>query len=134
MSMTVFLIAAVPAAIVFFVGVGTGSKVWATVTATTMGLVGIFTGSPHFLVIDLLFVASAYWITWRVIDKSKKSVNTGYKQGHTIPVKPQPLPTPENYPIQNDRLFTIFISLVVCGFLIWYFSDPIQKILAFIKN
>jgi hypothetical protein len=37
-----------------------------------MALVGVLTGSPHFLAIDLLFVAGAYWVTWRAIDHAKK--------------------------------------------------------------
>jgi hypothetical protein len=72
MSVIVFLIAAVPAALVFVVGAATGSKAWATVTAIAMALVGVLTGSPHFLAIDLLFVAGAYWMTWRAIGHAKK--------------------------------------------------------------
>ena len=63
MSPTIFAIAAVPAAIVYLVGFWSKNKARTIIVAVAMGLLGIFSGAPSYMVTDLFFVGVAYLLT-----------------------------------------------------------------------
>ena len=79
MSPTIFAIAAIPAAAVYFVGLLSKSHFKTLVAAIAMGLLGAATGSPAYTFTDLFFVAVAYLWT------SGNFTQTAAKDGSTVP-------------------------------------------------
>ena len=66
MSLLIFAIAAVPAAFVLFVADKTRSKSAIVLTATVAAAVGVLTGNPAYLGLDLIFVGIALFIAWNI--------------------------------------------------------------------
>lgn len=66
MSLLVFAIAAVPAAFVLFVADKTRSKPAIVLTAAVAAAVGVLTGNPAYLGLDLIFVGVALFIAWNI--------------------------------------------------------------------
>lgn len=66
--MTILLIALVPALGVFVVAAISESKFKTTVAAVVAAAVGVFTGNPAYMALDLLLVIIAYWISMSMLD------------------------------------------------------------------
>lgn len=69
MSETVFLIAVIPALIVVAAGLISRNKVRTAWVAAAMGSVGAWTGSPAYMLVDVVCVAAAYLWVIGVIQK-----------------------------------------------------------------
>lgn len=72
MSLIVFAIAAIPAAVVLAVGAATRSRLWICIVALLAAAVGIRTGSPTYTLLDLLFVALATYFAWPPTDPAAR--------------------------------------------------------------
>lgn len=59
----VFLIAAIPALFVYWISVKTNSYSWTAVAGILAGAVGISTGNPTFVGVDLMCIAIAFYIS-----------------------------------------------------------------------
>jgi hypothetical protein len=64
MSLVVFAIAAIPAAVVVVVAAVTRSRTKTSIAAVLAALVGALTGNPVYMAIDLGFVALAVFFAW----------------------------------------------------------------------
>lgn len=73
MSIQVLVIAALPAAAVFVTAGITSSKFWTSCAAFAAVVVGVMTGDPSYVVIDLLAVAFTTWIVWPNMGKNDKA-------------------------------------------------------------
>lgn len=82
--MMIFLIALVPALGVFFVAAISESRAKTTVAALLAAAVGVLTGNPAYMALDLLFVVVAYWVSMSALGSG-----TG---GKASPVAPKPEP------------------------------------------
>lgn len=60
MTLTIFAIAAIPAAAVYFIGLISKNRSKTLLAAITMVLFGLWNGSPAYIITDLIFVAVAY--------------------------------------------------------------------------
>ena len=80
----VFLIAIVPALFVFVVGAMSASKSKTRAWAIIAALLGIFTGNPAFMAIDLVAVAIAYGLA-----------SLAWSKAGTRGPSPQPMPAPQ---------------------------------------
>lgn len=70
MSLLVFFIALLPAAIVFVVAALTRSRGWTTTSAVIAALVGALSGNPAYMLLDVGVVVFIYWVCIRVLPKS----------------------------------------------------------------
>lgn len=71
MSLVVLFIAALHAVPVVLIAVVSGSRVAVFVTACVSAAVGVLTGNPLYIAIDLIFVAFATYLTWPAIHPDK---------------------------------------------------------------
>lgn len=104
--MHALLIALVPAAIVLWLGVTSGSRAKLTAYACAGAAVGVFTGNPAFAVIDIAAVALAWWVGIQYL-KSNSAPPVGQRTSSTLtpasapgasPLAPRQLPTPVEHP------------------------------------
>lgn len=65
--MMILLIAIIPAVVVFFIAVGTGSKVKTTFAALIAAALGVITGNPIYMALDVAAVGLAYWLAMKVV-------------------------------------------------------------------
>ena len=73
--MTILLIAVMPALAVLLIAGLTGSRFWTWVAAVAAAAVGVLSGQPQFMVVDLVAVALALWMSLAGLrGKSKPSV------------------------------------------------------------
>ena len=70
----IFLIAFLPALAVYCVSYFTNSKAYTIIAAITAALLGVFTGNPIFLGVDILFVALATVLAYHHIDVRTKQI------------------------------------------------------------
>lgn len=71
MSLTVLLIALVPALAVVLIAGTTRSMVWTSLAALVAAGVGVLTGNPAYLVLDVLAVGVLYWLSMRTLHRAK---------------------------------------------------------------
>ncbi len=72
MSWEIFLIAAVPAAFVVLIGFYTKSKFKLILAALLAGALGVVTGHPMYMAIDIVAVAIGFWFGWRATNLEKE--------------------------------------------------------------
>lgn len=80
----IFLIALLPALVVFCVAAISESRVKTTVAAFIAAAVGVLTGNPAYMALDLLFVIIAYWISMSTLSSDSDA--------KPLPVAPKPAP------------------------------------------
>lgn len=73
MSLTVLIIALLPASVVFIVAATTRSQLWTSLTAIVAAGVGAFKGDPAYIALDVLTVVAVYWICMRTLRKLKQA-------------------------------------------------------------
>lgn len=79
-SPTIFAIAAIPAAVVYFVGLLSKSRLKTLLSAVAMVLLGLVTGSAGYIVADLFFVALAYlWTSENFITTVSRVDSTEFR-------------------------------------------------------
>jgi len=113
--MTILLIALIPAVVVFFIAVGTESKVKTAIAALIAAAMGILTGNPAYMVLDVVAVGLAYWLAMTMVwDVSK-------------PVRPPkvaavPAPSPVVNKPDSGSLSTVLVMAVLGYFAYLYLS------------
>jgi len=65
--MMILLIALIPAVVVFLIAVGTESKVKTSVAALIAAAIGVVTGNPIYMALDIAAVGLAYWLAMTVV-------------------------------------------------------------------
>lgn len=124
----VFLIAIIPALIVFMVGIGSASKSKTRAWAIIAVLLGVFTGNPAFMVLDLVAVAIAYGIAslaWHKPDASALSPpNTPAPIPDVEPTVRSPVPKASDL---KNSVFLVVGFAALCYFLIFSGSGQPQN-------
>jgi len=110
----IWLIALVPAAIVFLVAVGTQSKGKAIVAAVVAGAVGIFSGNPAYILLDVGSVMIAVSIAWTTVPFRRQAVDTNVK------VEPKPVLDKSN----SNEGSPVLLWLLIAGAIgVWFVSE-----------
>ncbi len=113
--MMILLIALIPAVIVFLVAVGTESKAKTTVAALIAAALGVFTGNPAYMVLDVAAVGFAYWLAMSVVwDTTKPKTST------TVAT---PAPTPVVNKADSDSYSAVVVIAVLGVFAYLSFSS-----------
>lgn len=103
--MKILLIALVPAVIVFFIAVGTESKFKTTVAALIAAAIGVLTGNPAYMALDIIAVIVAYWLSMSLLRDETKP-------------KPSPAQPPAVNKIDSDSNSGSTIAVVIgLGFI-----------------
>lgn len=119
--MTILLVAILPALAVLLIAGLTGSRFWTWVSAFAASAVGVFTGQPVFMVLDLAAVAFAMWVSLA----SLKGRSPRMEQP-----APQPAPVKENTTEGIGPTVLIgLIAVVAIGFKVFSPSpqSPVTK-------
>jgi hypothetical protein len=112
----VFLIAIIPALFVFAVGVMSASKFKTRASAIIAALLGVFTGNPTFMAIDLVAVVIAYGLVSVTWSKAGTRAPPPYVQKPVIP-PPKLAPAPKVSSLMtSDFLMLGFACLCVLFF------------------
>jgi hypothetical protein len=69
--MIVFAIAAAPAVVVAVVAASTESRAATLAAALVAAAIGVITGNPAYIGLDIAFVALALWLSWPQVDPAK---------------------------------------------------------------
>ena len=114
MSLLVFLIAAVPAAAVVLVAEKTRSKAAIIAAASVAVAVGVFTGNPAYVGVDLVCVGVALLISWQIaktpIDRTPEEI----ERRRLARIKA------EEDQANWDKAFNTFISnALIIGAVVW---------------
>ena len=108
--MMIFLIALIPAFVVFIVAAITESKFKTTMAALVAMAVGVLTGNPAYMALDIGFVIVSYWISMTGI-------------GADAAPKPQPekpVPTPAPVALEDGSNFVgTFVVLGILGVVVY---------------
>lgn len=81
----IFLLALIPALGVFVVAAITESKAKTSIAAVVAAAIGVVTGNPAYMALDLLFVAVVYWV-------SVSNLGSGASvKGHPVAPRPEPV-------------------------------------------
>lgn len=104
--MLIFLIALIPALGVFVVAAITDSRAKTTIAAVVAAAVGVLTGNPAYMALDLLFVGVAYWVSMSALG------------GGTSESAPPVAPIPKSVVAKRDSdAGTTWVVLGGLGFL-----------------
>lgn len=90
MSLTVLLIALVPAVTVFLVAVVTGSKGRTSLAAIAAAGIGVLTGNPAYIAIDILTVGVLYWLSMWTLLRMKRAASASDKAATPVAAPPAP--------------------------------------------
>jgi hypothetical protein len=104
--MMIFLIALIPALGVFVVAAITESRAKTTIAAAVAAAIGILTGNPAYMALDLLFVVVVYWV-------SMSTLGSGVSE-KAPPVAPKPEPVVAK---RDSDAATTWVVLGGLGFL-----------------
>lgn len=104
--MMIFLIALIPAFSVFVVAAITESRAKTTIAAVVAAAVGVLTGNPAYMALDLLFVGVVYWV-------SMSTLGSGASE-KAPPVAPKPEPVVAK---RDSDAGTTWVVLGGLGFL-----------------
>lgn len=125
------LIALVPALIVFLVGIGTGSKSKTATAALIAAVVGVMTGNPLYMLLDVAATAAAYALAMSMMSGGKSNPSPAAKRFPVV-VQPPAQPAPPPIPVtQNGSSDSWVIGLGIVGvavFLILKFNSPSQPL------
>jgi hypothetical protein len=103
MSLTVLAIAAIPAIAVVVVAVRTNSITATTLAAIAAGSIGIFTGSPHYALLDIFAVAVATWLAWPDA-KTQSPIKSSPVEAIPPPAQQQPTPQVPNGSVNQPQV------------------------------
>jgi len=112
--MMILLIALIPAAIVFFVAVGTESKAKTTVAALIAAAIGVFTGNPAYMALDIVAVIAAYWLAMSVVLDTTKP-----EPPPVIVDAPKPIPAAKKSESESLPTVVVIAILGVIGYSFW---------------
>lgn len=104
--MMIFLIALIPALGVFVVAAITESRAKTTIAAVVAAAVGVLTGNPAYMALDLVFVAVVYWV-------SISNLGGGTSE-KALPAAPKPEPVVAK---RDSEAGTTWVVLGGLGFL-----------------
>ncbi len=111
--MMILLIALIPAVIVFFVAVGTESKAKTTVAALIAAAIGVFTGNPAYMVLDIVTVIAAYWLAMTVVwDTTKPEPQV------VVVAVPKPMPAINK---SESESFSTVVVIAIFGVIAYSF-------------
>lgn len=126
-SLTIFAIAAIPAAAVYFVGLLSKNRLKTLMSAIAMGLLGLLTGSPAHIFTDMFFVAFAYLWTSENFTATEAKTNSTVSPPESSGVVRVITDLGKNAKtvlvalLQATLAMTAFFVVLACA-LIWYNS------------
>lgn len=128
MSMVVFLIAVVPAIGVVAVAEKTKNRGAVVVAALAAATLGVVTGSPAYMGIDLLCVGIATWISWEITKKktiyrTPEEIAAAQEAARLERIKAQEAEIKRNKAI-TEFFQTALVLGAVALFLFWKFWEP----------
>lgn len=136
----VFLIAFLPAFVVFVVGIASRKRSTTLTVAIIAAILGLATGNPFYAGLDGAAVMVAFWLTsfaWREKESDASKARLAPRSVATPPAAPPPIlptPTPQLLSVPPTASFTVsdvivWVGLGVAGvfFLFLHFTGPKQK-------
>ena len=105
MTVAIFMIAAVPAYIAYWLGTSTGSQTGVLLCFLVAGAFGVMTGSPEYMGIDLLFSFIGYLLARSTVKdmQQDKKVGEYLRKGQGYGVLHEPMSEIENLPKDQDH-------------------------------
>lgn len=128
MSLAIFLIALLPAAVVVIVAEKTRSKGAVVVAALVAALLGFLTGNAAYIGIDLLFVGIATYIAWNItntpIYRTPEEIAAAQEKARLERIKEQEAAARRDKEIAElVQVVVVIVVVVVGGFLFWQFQQ-----------
>lgn len=127
MSLVVFLIAALPAVGVVVVAEKTRNKGAVVVAALVAAALGVLTGNPAYLGVDLLCVGIAIFISWNItntpIYRTPEEIATAQEKARLERIKAAEAAAKRDIAIAEFFKGTVAI-IAIGGFLLWKFWEP----------
>lgn len=126
MSPLVFAIAALPALVVIYVACNTRSKAAIVLTAILAAGVGVLTGNPTYMGVDLVCVAFALYISWNIAKTPLERTPEEIERRRLARIKAQEDQAKWDNTVDKFTKYGLLVGAVVL-FVWWEYSFPTKQ-------